>query len=95
VEGEAMEGYPGKIFFMYRVEFYRWSELKQQYELIRTYWTAKDAIDQLAGLDLRTENTDRQVYRYDVYGVPGIACFVYYSIDNNRFTAIDTDKRIY
>ena len=75
---------------MYRIEFYRWSELKQRYELVRTYWTAKGAVDELVSIeDIRSENEDRKVYRYNIYGIPGRSGFFYYSIDNNRFPSMD------
>lgn len=79
---------------MYRVEFYRWSALKDAYELVRTYWTAKENADNIISL-YQDNPPDCKVYRYDIYSVIGKPGLVIYSIHNELFPVLDHDKRIY
>lgn len=76
---------------MYRVEFYRWSSLKDAYELVRSYWTDKREADNI--IDLYRDNPpgDHNVYRYNVYGVVGLPGFLVYSIHNDLFPLYDKD----
>ena len=76
---------------MYRVEFYRWSELKQRYELVRTYWTDAEAADRfIAHYGERLHREDYKVYQYWVY-IPGKPVFVLDTIGIDAFPIYTKD----